>query len=107
MSDDKAQAVRQRAYQLWQEQGEPDGLHLDHWLQAEQELAEDSSMEGEGSRTAARAYDQAATEFAHSGKVEEAAREAVEALSDPAKAAELRKAEATGKKRRRGEDPAP
>jgi hypothetical protein len=27
------------AYQLWEEQGRPDGLHTDHWLEAERRLS--------------------------------------------------------------------
>ena len=64
-----------------------------------------SENEGEGSRTAARAYDDAATKFAHSGKVEPAARDAEKALDGPEKA-ELARAEAEGKRHSHGEDPA-
>jgi Protein of unknown function (DUF2934) len=37
---DILQRIRQRSYQLWEQEGRPEGRHLDHWLQAEQELAE-------------------------------------------------------------------
>jgi hypothetical protein len=37
---DKAAAIRQRAYQLWQESGAPHGLNDEHWLQAEREFGE-------------------------------------------------------------------
>lgn len=60
--------------------------------------------EGEGNRTAAKAYDKAATEFAKSGRVEkgaEAARKAVE--NDPS--GSLEAAEKAGKSRAKGEDP--
>jgi DUF2934 family protein len=30
--------IRERSYQLWEQEGRPEGRHLDHWLQAEQEL---------------------------------------------------------------------
>ncbi len=30
--------VRLRAYQLWEEEGRPDGKAMDHWSQAEREL---------------------------------------------------------------------
>lgn len=53
--------------------------------------------EGEGNRTAARAYDKHATEFAHSGKVKDAAKAARESLDSP-EGDELRKAEAEGKR---------
>jgi hypothetical protein len=101
--------IRERAYQLWQQLGEPEGQHEDHWLQAEREHQEgvlgDNRVEGEGSYTAARQYDEATSAFANSGKVEPAARDAVGSLDDPAEAAELRQAEEVGKKRSRGDDP--
>jgi hypothetical protein len=31
--------VRERAYQLWEAEGRPDGRHEEHWYQAERELA--------------------------------------------------------------------
>ena len=39
--------VRKRAYQIWEEQGRPDGLHADHWHDAELQVAEDERNEGE------------------------------------------------------------
>jgi hypothetical protein len=39
--------VRKRAYRIWEEQGRPDGLHADHWHDAELQLAEDERNEGE------------------------------------------------------------
>lgn len=35
-SDD---AVRERAYEIWEREGRPDGLHENHWKQALAELA--------------------------------------------------------------------
>lgn len=32
--------IEERAYQIWEEEGCPDGKHLDHWLRAEREVAE-------------------------------------------------------------------
>jgi hypothetical protein len=54
--------------------------------------------EGEGSRTAARRYDEGVAETIASGKVDEAARKAEEALEGPEGEA-LREAEKEGKKR--------
>jgi hypothetical protein len=69
------------------------------------ELAHAPGNEGEGSRTAARAYDKATRDFIASGKVEDAAREAAHDLDgDQAKA--LREAEAEGLRHSHGEDPA-
>ncbi|MDB5410044.1 MAG: hypothetical protein JWL84_4956 [Rhodospirillales bacterium] len=61
--------------------------------------------EGEGNKTAARHYDKAQAEFAKSGKVADAARQAREAVDGP-EGKELEKAEATGKSHSAGEDPA-
>ncbi len=32
------ESIRQRAYELWQRAGSPDGRHEEHWQQAKQEL---------------------------------------------------------------------
>lgn len=60
--------------------------------------------EGEGNWTAARAYDRDQKRFADSGKVEPAARRAVESLERDKD--ELRQAEEEGKRHSHGEDPA-
>jgi len=54
--------------------------------------------EGEGSKSAARRYADSTQEFIQSGKVDEAAHEASEAL-DGAEGEELRRAEQEGKSR--------
>ncbi len=61
--------------------------------------------EGEGSRSGARAYDEATEKFAKSGKVEQKAREARQAV-DGAEGKELERAEAEGRRHAKGEDPA-
>jgi len=48
----KMQRTRERAYQIWEEEGRPEGREIDHWLQAEGELhegvdAEDTQPGGE------------------------------------------------------------
>jgi len=60
--------------------------------------------EGEGSQTGARQYDEETRAFVASGKVKQAAEEAVRDVSGP-QAAELKRAEAEGKKHSHGEDP--
>jgi hypothetical protein len=35
----REQAIRERAYAIWEEEGRPDGRDLDHWRRAEQELS--------------------------------------------------------------------
>jgi Protein of unknown function (DUF2934) len=39
--------VRKRAYQIWEEQGRPEGLHADHWRDAELQVAEHQRNEGQ------------------------------------------------------------
>jgi hypothetical protein len=34
-----AETISRRAYEIWEQQGRPDGNDLQHWLQAEQELS--------------------------------------------------------------------
>ena len=34
----KEQIIRERAYAIWEQEGRPDGRHLDHWLRAEAEI---------------------------------------------------------------------
>jgi hypothetical protein len=59
------------------------------------------AVQGEGDYVAARRYDKAAREFAESGKVEPAAREA--APDSPQQAEELKRAEEIGKSHSKGE----
>ena len=39
MQGDREEAVRARAYALWEAEGHPAGKALDHWLRAEAEIA--------------------------------------------------------------------
>jgi hypothetical protein len=39
--------IRERSYQIWEQEGRPDGRHLDHWLQAEHELVAQSPLDFE------------------------------------------------------------
>ncbi len=61
--------------------------------------------EGEGNRTAAKAYNKGVQDFEKTGQVDKKAHEAADALDGP-EAAELRKAEEIGKSHSHGEDPA-
>ena len=42
MSLNVEQRIRDRAYAIWQEQGCPEGCDYEHWLMAEQEVADAS-----------------------------------------------------------------
>jgi hypothetical protein len=37
---EKQSLIQRRAYEMWEEQGHPDGLHAEHWHAAEQEITE-------------------------------------------------------------------
>jgi len=39
MSESREQAVRERAYALWEQDGRPEGRSVAHWSQAEMEIA--------------------------------------------------------------------
>jgi len=39
--------IRQRAYQIWVEEGKPDGRALDHWMRARWELGREPSPQAE------------------------------------------------------------
>ena len=36
---EQAELIRQRAYEIWQAEGQPDGRALEHWCRAEAETA--------------------------------------------------------------------
>jgi hypothetical protein len=38
MSESREQAIRERAYALWEQDGRPEGQNLAHWSQAETEI---------------------------------------------------------------------
>src|SRR5262249_11145814 len=105
-ASEREERLRGRAYELGEQEGRPPFRAHDHWLKAEAELAAAGPQgnEGEGSRTAALAYDHSQTEFAQKGDVKRKAKAAKKAVDGP-EGAELRKAEAAGKARSKGEDP--
>ena len=37
--------IRERSYQLWEQEERPEGRHLHHWLQAEQELVAEHALD--------------------------------------------------------------
>jgi hypothetical protein len=39
--------IRERSYQIWEQEGRPEGRHLDHWLQAEHELVAENALDFE------------------------------------------------------------
>jgi Protein of unknown function (DUF2934) len=48
MENDRETKIRQRAYQLWQDEGCPEGKHEDHWAKAAREIdSGDGEIEGD------------------------------------------------------------
>jgi Protein of unknown function (DUF2934) len=39
--------IRERSYQIWEQEGRPEGRHLDHWIQAEHELVAENALDFE------------------------------------------------------------
>jgi hypothetical protein len=105
MSNGTDHAVRQRAYEIWEREGQPDGRGKEHWRLAEEELAgpERGANEGEGNKTSALVFDRNQAAFAKEADVEGLAIAAREALAGE-EGGELRKAEQEGRARSRGED---
>jgi DUF2934 family protein len=44
MSGEREQAVRERAYSIWEEEGRPTGQSINHWFRAEAELITDEAL---------------------------------------------------------------
>jgi hypothetical protein len=114
MADEKIDQLRNRAYQIWERKGHPQGRDLEHWLEAERELEADDERnhrakkeeagigERRGGLEAARAYNRDVQEFGRHENVEAKAQEAKHAI-EGAEASELKRAEAIGKSRSRGQ----
>lgn len=102
MNSNDTHRIRERAYQIWIREGQPEGRELENWHQAERELAEEDARaedeHEEDGLAAAREYDRDAEEFGESGNVDRSAREASDSLSGP-EAEKLKEAEAAGKSR--------
>ena len=45
MSSDKEERIKQRAYQIWEQEGRPHGADLRHWLKAFEEVAAEHASE--------------------------------------------------------------
>ena len=104
MANEKIDQLRNRAYQIWERKGRPQGRDLEHWLEAERELeAEDRKprpKKEEAGLEAARAYNRDFQDFVRHENVEAKAQEAKHAIEGP-EASELERAEAIGKSRSR------
>jgi hypothetical protein len=45
--EDRQQRIRERAYQLWLDEGQPDGRDKEHWEQAENQTVEEEKSKPE------------------------------------------------------------
>ena len=52
MNDDREARVRRRAYQLWQDDGAPQGKADEYWSRAEKQIAAESDADGDGAHIA-------------------------------------------------------
>ena len=46
MDEEQERRIRERSYAIWEARGRPEGKELEHWLEAERELL-DQSVAGE------------------------------------------------------------
>jgi hypothetical protein len=42
MQEDKAERIRRRAYEIYEQRGRQEGLEVEDWLRAEQEVSRES-----------------------------------------------------------------
>ena len=49
--DDHDKRIRQRAHEIWEEEGRPEGREYSHWLRAKAEVAEEESRAASFSRS--------------------------------------------------------
>lgn len=43
MTPDEDERIRQRAYELWEREGYPEGREFEHWMQAKMDVASEDS----------------------------------------------------------------
>ena len=79
MTDDRHERIRQRAHEIWEQAGRPEGAHMDHWDQAAAEV-------DAASKPKAKSPKKAAADKPKAAKVEKPAKAPAKAKS-PAKKA--------------------
>lgn len=52
VNNDEEERIRQRAFELWEEAGRPEGKEYTHWIRARREIAEENTREA-GRKTSA------------------------------------------------------
>jgi len=83
MADDRQERIRNRAHQIWQEEGQPAGHHERHWHQA----AADIDREDAGKPSAAKKASVASKAKAAPKEEKAAAKASKPKVSKPKKAA--------------------
>lgn len=68
MQDDREDRIRQRAHEIWEREGQPEGKHDEHWAQATAEIAAED--DGKGSGTASKGKAGKAATAKRAGKAE-------------------------------------
>jgi len=79
VTDDKHERIRQRAHEIWEQAGRPEGAHMDHWDQAAAEV-------DAATKPKAKSPKKAAADKPKAAKVEKPAKAPAKAKS-PAKKA--------------------
>ena len=55
MESDRDARIRERAYAIWEREGQPHGRHAEHWMQAKAEIAAEEQAGGTAGPAAAQA----------------------------------------------------
>jgi hypothetical protein len=115
MAENRDERIRQRAYEIWEREGRPEGRHDEHWRRAaEEELAREGAGTPAGAgeepkassgRTAGKATRQNGPETAPADK--RTASKATRAPGEGAPRAKSRKADTAGKNANERTTPTP
>ncbi len=57
MTDDRHERIRQRAHEIWEQAGRPEGAHMEHWEQATAEIDAAGKPKKAAKKTAAAKAD--------------------------------------------------
>ncbi|MBN9547412.1 MAG: DUF2934 domain-containing protein [Alphaproteobacteria bacterium] len=55
MTDDRHERIRQRAHEIWEQAGRPEGAHMEHWDRATAEIDAAAKPKANGPKKAAAA----------------------------------------------------
>ena len=83
MTDDRHERIRQRAHEIWEKAGRPEGAHMQHWDQATAEIDAEKKPKAKATKkvAAAKADKPKAAKAEKPAKTEKPAK-----AKDPAKA---------------------